>query len=471
MNVARSWICLVLLAGCTVGPDYHRPSAPTSSVYKELLGWTPAHPSDDINRGTWWRIYDDPLLDQLEGEIDVGNQNLRAYEAAYREARATVDEARANYFPTLSATASGEREQASGLASTTKTGEGTLSWDVDLWGKVRRQVESDTASAQASVAELASIRLSAQADLATDYFELRYQDSLTQLLSDTVRAYQRSLTITQNQYTAGVAARSDVITAQTQLQTTEASLVGTGVLRVQYEHAVALLIGKPPAELSIPTGLLTTTVPVVPVEVPAVLLQRRPDIAEVERKMQQQNALIGVETAAFYPDISLSAALGSSGAAGGLFSVSNELWSIAASGTETLFEGGARSAAVDAALATYDQAVANYRETVLAAFQDVEDELSGQRILANEATTEAAAVASARDAVRIALNEYRAGTETYTTVVTAQATALSDEESALEVMESRMTTNVSLVRALGGGWTSRMFSSLYQNGSLDGSSR
>jgi NodT family efflux transporter outer membrane factor (OMF) lipoprotein len=464
MNLFQAWLLPVLLAGCTVGPDYARPTAPTPAVYKELQGWTPAYPSDDIDRGEWWRIYDDPLLDELEREVDIGNQNLRAYEAAYREARAVVQEARADYFPTISTTGSGERARESNLTSTTRTAEGTLSWDIDLWGKVRRQVESEKASAQASAAELASIRLSAQADLATDYFELRYQDSLARLLSDTVKAYQRSLGITQNQYSVGIAARSDVITAQTQLQTTQANLVGVGVQRAQYEHAIALLIGKPPSELSIPAGALTTTVPNVPVQIPAVLLERRPDIAEAERTMQEENALIGVQVAAFYPDISLSAAFGYSGAAGGLFSASNELWSLAASGTETLFEGGARSAAVKAARATYDQAVANYRETVLAAFQDVEDELAGQRILANEAAVQAEAAVSARDAVRIALNEYRAGTENYTTVVTAQATALSDEESALEVTQNRMTTNVSLVRALGGGWTKNQLETADGNG-------
>jgi NodT family efflux transporter outer membrane factor (OMF) lipoprotein len=452
INPRHSLPLLLLLAGCSVGPDYARPPAPTPVAFKELAGWAPAKPSDDIDRGTWWRVYGDATLDQLEQEIDIGNQNLRAYEAAYRQARATVDVGRSDYFPTIGASGSGQRQRASRATATTKTAEATVSWDLDLWGKVRRQVESDQAGAEASAAELASIRLSAQAELATDYFELRYQDSLKQLLSDTVIAYQRTLDITRNQYAAGIAARSDVVTAETQLKTTQASLIAADVLRAQYEHAIALLVGKPPAGLTIAKGSLATSVPDVPVALPAALLQRRPDIAEAERTMRQENALIGVETAAYYPDISLSAAFGYSGAAGALFTASNELWSLAASGSETLIDGGARGAAVDAARATYDQSVADYRETVLAAFQDVEDQLSGLRILADQAKAEAEAVALAQDALRISLNEYQAGTVSYTTVVTTQATALSNQQTALAVMESRMTTNVSLIRALGGGW-------------------
>jgi NodT family efflux transporter outer membrane factor (OMF) lipoprotein len=459
-----SFLLLFLLSGCMVGPNYVRPTAPTPAAYKELQGWAQARPADDIDRGAWWSIYNDPLLDQLERQIDIGNQNLRAYEAAYRKARATVAEARASLFPTLSATGSATRQRESSRTSTAKTTEFSASWDLDLWGKVRRQVESDKAGAEASVAELASIRLAAQAELATDYFELRYQDSLTKLLTETVEAYKRSLAITQNQYATGVAARSDVITAETNLKTTQSSLIAAGVLRAQYEHAIAILIGKPPADLSIPPGELPATVPDVPVQVPSTLLQRRPDIAEAERTLQQQNALIGVETAAFYPEISLSAAFGYSSASGALFNISKQIWSLAASGTEKLFDGGKRSAAVEAARATYEQAVANYRQTVLTAFQDVEDNLSGLRILSEQGEMQAQAVASARDAVRITLNEYKAGTTTYTAVVTAQATALSNEQTALQIMESRMTSNVGLIKALGGGWTDALLSSVDGNG-------
>lgn len=451
----RSVLCLVplLLAGCAVGPDYVRPSAPTPVAFKELRGWTAARPADDLDRGAWWSVYQDPLLDQLERQIDVGNQNLRAYEAAFRSARALVDEARANYFPTVSAGGSGERQKASGKIASTKAAQLSASWDLDLWGKVRRQVESDQAAAEASAAELASIRLAAQAELATYYFELRYQDSLTRLLGETVDAYKRSLDITRNQYAAGVAARSDVITAETQLKSTQATLIAAGVLRAQYEHAIAILTGKPPADLTIQAADLTSVVPDIPVQLPATLLQRRPDIAQTERTLQEENALIGVATAAYYPDVSLSADFGYSSAASGLFSASKQIWSLAASGSETLFDGGSRGAAVDVATANYDQAVANYRQTVLTAFQDVEDGLSGLRILADQARQQSEAVDAAREAERIALNEYKAGTANYTTVVTAQATALSNEQTALQIQQSRMTTSVSLIKALGGGWT------------------
>jgi len=456
--------CLPLLAGCAVGPDYQRPDAPTAAAFKELQGWSPARPADSVPRGPWWRIYQDPLLDQLEAGIDIGNQNLRAYEAAYRQARALVREARASFYPTLGVTGSGTRQRAGGKITTVPAVEGDLSWELDLWGKVRRQVESDEAAAQASAAELAATRLSAQAELATDYFELRYQDSLTRLLAETVEAYQRSLTITRNQYGVGVVSRSDVITAETQLKSAQASLIAAGIARAQYEHAIALLIGRPPSELTIPPAPLPEAVPAVPVGLPSALLQRRPDIAQAERTLQEQNALIGVKTAAYFPDITLSASFGYSGGSGALFTLPNQVWSFAASGTQSLFDAGSRSAAVDAARAAYEQSVATYRQTVLTAFQDVEDGLSGLRILAEQARAQAEAVAAANEAVRITLNEYRAGTTTYTTVATAQATALTNQQTALQIQRDRLTTNVSLVRALGGGWSDDQLSEPDDNG-------
>lgn len=457
-------LLLCMLCGCVAGPDYVRPPAPVPAAYKELQGWTPARPADDIDRGAWWSIYDDPLLDELERRIDIGNQNLRTYEAAYRKARAVAAEARAAYFPTLSASGSATRERLTANTTSTKTTELNASWEIDLWGKVRRQVESDVAGAEAGAAELASIRLSAQAELATDYFELRTQDSLAALLAETVRAYERSLAITRNQYAAGVAALSDVITAETLLKTTQAGLIAAGVARAKYEHAIAILIGRPPADLSIPPGSLATAVPDVPVRVPSTLLQRRPDIAQAERTMQQQNALIGVETAAYYPSITLSADVGFLSASGALFELSRRMWLLAVSGTETLFDAGKRSAALQAARAAYEQAVANYRETVLSAFRDVEDNLSSLRILAEQAEVQAKAVALAKDAVQISLNEYKAGTVNYTTVATAQATALSNEQTALQIVQSRMTANVALIKALGGGWTDDLLTTVDDNG-------
>ena len=317
---------------------------------------------------------------------------------------------------------------------------------------MRRQVESDHAAAQASAAELADLTLSAQAELVRDYLELRYQDSLSRLLNDTARAYERSLAITRNQYKAGVAARSDVIAAETQLETTRASAIAAGVLRAQYEHAIALLIGKPPSELTIPPDKLAEQVPEIPLVVPSALLERRPDIAKGERQMQEENALIGVTVAAYYPTVTLSADGGYSGASP-LFSAVNAVWSLAASASATLLAGGGRSATVDAARAAYDQSVANYRQTVLAAFQDVEDQLSNLSILKRQAAAQAAAVRVARQAVTISLNEYEAGISAYTAVVTAQASLLSNEHTALQVQASRLTDSASLIEALGGGWS------------------
>lgn len=447
-------LCAAVLSlqACTVGPDYLRAEVATPIAFKEApKGWKVAQPGNGMDRGEWWRIYKDPLLNQLVSQVAINNQNLKAYEAAYREALAVVREARSSLFPTVTATPSVTRARSAGVTTTTQTAEVSANWDIDLWGKVRRQIESDVASAQASEAELADLTLSAQAELVTDYFELRYQDSLARLLNDTAAAYERSFTIAQNQYAAGTVGRSDVITAQTQLASTRASAIAAGKLRAQYEHAIALLIGRSPAELTIPRGALARTVPNIPLMVPSALLERRPDIAEAERKMQQQNALIGVAVAAFYPTVNLSAIAGYSGTSP-LVSATNLMWSLAASGSQTLLDGGARAAAVDAAGAAYDQSVANYRQTVLTAFKDVEDQLSNLRILQRQAAAQAEAARLARQAVTIALNEYQAGTSAYTAVVTAQATALTNEETALEIQKNRLVASANLIKALGGGW-------------------
>jgi NodT family efflux transporter outer membrane factor (OMF) lipoprotein len=444
---------VVLLAGCAVGPDYHRPDTAVPAAFKEAspapAGWKVAAPKDSADRGKWWSVYHDTLLDHLEAAIDIDNQNLKAYEAAYRKARAVVDEARSSLFPSLFLTPGVSRSRH----STTYSLGTSASWDLDVWGKVRRQVESDRAAAQASAAELASVRLSAQAELATDYFELRYQDSLRQLLGNTVSAYQRSLAIARNQYSAGTAARSDVVTAETQLQTAQAALVAVGISRAQFEHAIALLIGQPPAGVTVPVAELRGAVPAIPVTIPSTLLERRPDVAQAERTMEQENALIGVAFAAYYPDISLSAAFGYAGTPlHSLITASNQVWTLAANGSQLLIDGGARSATVMAARSAYEQSVANYRQTVLSAFRDVEDALSNLRILTQQAKVLAAAVASSRKAVEIALHEYQAGSQAYTAVVTAQATALSNEENALQVKEARFVATVALMKALGGSW-------------------
>jgi len=462
--IGRAFACIGLLAlavACSVGPTYHRSPATVPIAYKEFKGWKVAAPNDTINRGAWWSIYRDATLDSLARQVNISNQTLKQDEAAFQEARAEVREQQSSFFPSVAVTPQFERQKSGGggiasgggLPITSYSLEGTATWEPDIWGKIRRSVESSVANAQASAAQLAAAKLSAQAQLATDYFQLRYADSLKRLLDDTVNGYKRSLDITKNQYAAGTAARSDVINAEAQLLAAQAAAINVGVQRAQDEHAIALLVGKPPSGVSIPRASLAERVPIVPTNLPSALLERRPDIAEAERQMQQENAIIGVQVAAYYPAIDLSATLGfAGGPATGLFSASNEVWSLMASASQTLLSGGQRSAAVAAARAAYDQSVANYREIVLAAFQNVEDELASLRILGQQIGVDQAAVQAAQQAVEITLNEYQAGTVAYTTVITAQVTLLTDQETALLVQESRLIASVALVQALGGGW-------------------
>ena len=492
----------VLLAGCMVGPDYHRPKLAVTLApgYKEAAGWIKASPADAAPKGDWWTLYNDPDLNRLEPLVSVSNQTLAADYAAYEQATEIVQEERGALFPTLGLTGSATREGNGGGSSggfgistggavagttaagtTTTTGttgtgttsggnnvittssgngprtsgsfEGSADWTPDIWGKIRRQVQADVNAAQVSAADLANARLSAQATLASDYIALRAADTDIALLRQTVTAYQESLRITQNQANAGVTAPGDVFTANTQLAGAQAQLIGAAETRAQDEHAIAVLTGHAPSDLALPPGQLPATVPAIPVGVPSTLLQRRPDIAAAERTMSEQNAEIGVAVGAYYPDLSLSALGGySADPIGGLFSVSNALWSLGANLSGTLFEGGTRSASVQAAEYGYDEAVANYRETVLTAFQQVEDELSNLRILADQAQAEIAAVRDAAQSVQIALNEYQAGTQAYTTVVTAQVTLLSDQQTLLTVEEDRLLASVALIQALGGGF-------------------
>jgi NodT family efflux transporter outer membrane factor (OMF) lipoprotein len=461
----------LLLAGCMVGPDYRRPTAPVPAAFKEAppAGWKLATPADALDKGAWWSIYGDPVLDRLERQIDISNQTLAQSAAAYRQALAEVQVARGGLFPVLSATpgvsrssralsgSGGSGGKSGAAAQTSYSLEGNASWDLDVWGRIRRTIQGNVAAAQASAADLANARLSAQAALASDYFDLRAADSLQVLLNDTLAQYQRSLDIARNQYEAGVATRADVITAQTQLLTTQAQAVAVGIARAQYEHAIAVLTGHPPAELTLAAGLLSATVPQVPLSLPATLLERRPDIAAAERGMAQQNALIGAALASYYPDISLTALFGYVGnPLGSLISAPNQVWSLGASATQILFNGGITSGQVGAARAAYDESVAAYRQTVLTAFQQVEDGLSDLRILEAQAQVEDTAVAAAQQAVQIALNEYQAGTQAYTSVVTAQTTALQDREAALSIRQSRLVDSVALIEALGGGWNARL---------------
>ncbi|HUB92102.1 MAG TPA: efflux transporter outer membrane subunit [Dyella sp.] len=456
----------IVLGGCMVGPDYHRPQLPMPAQYKELPGWTAASPEADASpKGDWWTAFNDPLLNQLEPMVSVSNQTVQQQYANYQEALANVQVARAALFPTLGITGSATKQRSTSsntlgtissrrAVSTSGSLEGSASWAPDLWGKVRRQVQENKATAQASQATLANATLSEQIALANAVVELRITDADIDLLQKTVDAYTESLRVVENQGIAGTTAPSDVITARTQLESAKSSLIALGVARAQYMHAIAVLVGKTPEELDIPHGTSLPTLPTVPVVMPSTLLQRRPDIAVAERQMAAQNAAIGVAVAAYYPDVSLSAADGFSQAPlAGLLHIANHVWSLGADASETVFDFGARHGQVAAAKASYEAAVANYRGTVLTALQDVEDDLSNLRILGQQAEVQDAVVRDASQGAQIALNEYQAGTVDYTTAATAQATQLSAQQGALSIMQQRLLDTISLIGDMGGGWS------------------
>jgi NodT family efflux transporter outer membrane factor (OMF) lipoprotein len=456
----------LLMSGCMVGPDYHRPQVNVPAQWKELPGWTQADPSAAAGpKGEWWTAFQDPLLDELEPLVAVSNQTVAQSYANYQEALAEVRVARASLFPTIGVTGSATRERAStsttssfssGGARIVNSGslEANVSWTIDFWGQVRRQIEEQSATAQASEATLANAQLSEQIALANAVIDLRITDADIDLLTQTVEAYKNSLRVVANQDTAGTVAPSDLITARTQLENAQASLIALGVSRAQYEHAIAVLVGRNPEDMTIPHSEKLPTLPVIPAGVPSTILQRRPDVATAERQMASANAAIGVAVAAYYPTISLSALDGFTQAPlAGLLHVSNYVWSLGASATETIFDGGERSGEVAVARASYNAAVANYRGTVLSAFQSVENDLSGLRILAQQSDALDAAVRDSIRGAEIAQNEYQAGTVDYTTVATAQATQLSTQQTALTVQQSRLLDAAALIGDLGGGWT------------------
>jgi NodT family efflux transporter outer membrane factor (OMF) lipoprotein len=457
-------LALALAGGCAVGPNYHRPAVATPAAFKEIEGWKPAAPNDAADRGAWWTVLGDPELNDLEARVDVSNQSLLQDKANYEAARQIARSDRAGFFPTLSAAGSADKSKASPLSSpdgiskaaTTFSASLQAAWEPDLWGKVRRQTETDVASAQASAALVASARLSLQSSLAQDYITLRVLDANARLLRNSIDDYRHSLAITKNKYAVGVAARSDVIEAQTQVDSTSAQLIAVGVQRAQMEHAVAVLIGRAPGEFTIAVQpALTLAVAQMPEQLPSTLLERRPDVAESEREVAAANARIGVATAAYFPDLSLSAQGGYEGyPLHRLFTAPTEFWSLGSQLGDSLFDAGQRRALVLEARANYDASVANYRQTVLSAFQQVEDSLASLGILAQEADVEDAAVKEATQAAQIALNEYNAGTVDYTTVVTAQVTELSNREAELGILQSRLIASVNLMAALGGGWSS-----------------
>jgi NodT family efflux transporter outer membrane factor (OMF) lipoprotein len=468
MNIPRKTLAAsltLLLGSCMVGPDYHRPEVKAPVQYKELPGWTVAMPAAATPTADWWTGFNDPLLNQLEPMVSVSNQTVRQDYANYQEALAEVQEARSALFPTIgvSGSATKQRSASGNLGNNTLSAppistagslEGNVSWAPDLWGKVRRTVEENKATAQASEATLANATLSEQVALATALIDLRVTDANIDLLQKTVDAYTEYLRVVANQGAAGTAAPSDVIGARTQLENARASLIALGVARAKDAHAIAVLVGKNPEELDIPHSTALPTLPTVPVGVPSTLLQRRPDIAVAERQMAAQNAAIGVAVAAYYPSFSLSAADGfSQSPLAGLLHIANHVWSLGADVSETVFDGGERHAQVAAARAAYEATVANYRGTVLTAFQNVEDDLSGLRILAQQGDVLDAAVQDATRGAQIAFNEYQAGTVDYTTAAVAQAAQLSTQESALNVQQQRLLDTVSLIGDLGGDWS------------------
>ncbi len=446
-----------VLAACAVGPNYHRPKFDAASAYKEAGDWKPSEPDDAFNRGPWWEIFKDDALNQLEVRIDISNENVKAAAAAYDQARALVAQARAGFWPTVGVSAGKQRGSTDGGPTRTLDNAGiAASWELDIWGQIRRNAESSRASAQSSAAALAAARLSAQAALATDYFELRAQDQLQRLLDDTVVAEDLSLKIAESRYRFGVAARADVVSAQAQLLSSQAQQVNAKIQRGLLEHAIAVLVGQQPASFSLNSISMRADVPTVPAGVPSTLLERRPDVAEAERRVAAANAQIGVAVSAFFPNLTLSGSENYTGPAWShLIEVPNRIWSLGPALAETLIDGGLRRAQVAQARAAYDASVDNYRQTVLSGFEQVEDEIVTLRVLEQQAVIEEAAVAAAREAEKLTLNQYKAGTVPYSSVITAQTTRLSAEETALSVLSSRLQASVALIEALGGGWDAR----------------
>jgi NodT family efflux transporter outer membrane factor (OMF) lipoprotein len=463
-----------VLGGCMVGPDYVRPAVETPPAYRETEGWKRAEPRDAIERGKWWAIFGDRELDALAERVVVSNQNVRAAEAAVRQAQAVAQQVRAGLFPVVGAGATVTRSQSPSLSNQPSFATGPVNnynltanaaWELDLWGKVRRGVEAGEANWQASAADLAAVTLSAQATLVQTYLALRISDVQKKLLEETVAAYERTLELTRNRYAAGVAARVDVVQAEVQLKSTQAQLVDVGVDRALLEHAIASLVGAPASSFSIPPAPLVAALPSIPVGVPSALLERRPDIAAAERSVAAANAQIGVAQAAFYPTLVLSGAAGyRSTSFADWITAPSRFWSLGAALAQSLFDGGLRRAVSDQAIAAYDGQVAQYRQTVLAGFQEVEDSLATLRILEEEARYQDEAARGARLSVELTTNQYKAGIVSYLNVVAAQAIALNNERNAVTVQGRRFLASVQLVRATGGGWDARALEGMRLSG-------
>jgi NodT family efflux transporter outer membrane factor (OMF) lipoprotein len=459
-------------AACMVGPTYKKPAAAIPNTFKELapegstlsVQWTPAHPEDDALRGAWWTLFNDPELSALEEQVAVSNQTIARAEAQFRRARAAIRGVRADLFPTVTVGAAASESHVSGNRSLTQRGVagGTardyqipidLSYEADLWGRVRRNVEASVANAQASAGDLQTALLSTQAELAVDYFSLHGLDAQQQVLNTTIAALERALQLTTNRYNQGVVSGSDVEQARTQLETTRAQATDLAVGRAQFEHAIAMLIGKPPADLTIAASPIKVPPPAIPVALPAQLVERRPDVAAAERRVAAANADIGAAKAAFFPTLSLGAQGGlESATLATLLTLPSRFWSIGPSLVETVFDGGRRRSLAEQTAANYDADVAAYRQNVLTAFQDVEDNLAALRVLADEASQQADATRSAERSLALANNRYQAGITTYLEVITAQSAALANERTASEIVTRQMVASVLLIKALGGGW-------------------
>ena len=462
----------LLLSGCTVGPNYHRPDAPSAPAFKESAvpppnppggGWKQVAPNDSAMRANWWEIYQDPQLDKLEQQVAVSNQTLKASYEQYMQARAAIQYYRSQYYPTVQAGPSATRDRQSQNRPLYVPGskttyndvflQGEVTWEPDLWGNIRRAVESQRATTQATAADLANVDLSLRSELATDYFEMRGLDTQQRLLDNTVQQYQQYLTLTKIRFSGGVATDSDVALAQTQVDQTRAQAIDVGVARAQYEHAIATLTGTPASSFGLPPAPLDMQLPEVPVGVPSQLLERRPDVAAAERRADAANAQIGIATAAYYPTINLTANGGfESKNTTTLIQGPSSLWALGGSAVELLFDAGRRHALTEEARDAYEQNVANYRETVLQAFQEVEDNLSGLRILSNESMAQQRAVESARRSLAVSTNRYKGGVTTYLEVITAQTTQLSNERTAADITTREFAASVQLIKALGGGW-------------------
>lgn len=472
---ARTLVSLLLagvLGGCALGPDYQRPELAAPAQFKQVEGWKAAAPADVLERGNWWALYDDAELDALVERLHVSNQNLAAAEAQYRQARALVRGARASFNPTLSGSAGVTRAGQGGGDSTIRTADGVTvggsgassisksydlslnaAWELDIWGKLRRGLEASRADFEASAADLAAVRLSLQSELVQNYLQLRILDEQKRLLDATVAAYERSLRLTENQYRAGIVPKSDVSQATSQLKSTQAQAIDLEWQRAQLEHAIAVLVGVSPAELSIAPRDGLPALPEVPVALPSQLLERRPDVAAAERRVMAANAQIGVAEAAWFPDLTISASGGYRGSSfADWIEVPNRFWSLGPQLALSLFDGGARRAELERSEAAYDQTVAQYRQAVLDSFREVEDYLVQLRVLEQESGVQQEALDAARESLRLIENQYRAGTVDFNSVVNVQATALNNERTNLTLLGSRLTASVQLIAALGGGW-------------------